>query len=144
DAQVLGLGAVPVEDARAPAGGAQAAGGPFPGFRAVLGGQLVLGHRGGASWVARSQTADARRAAGDDREGSSGQAMRSSSGAGPCFSSIRSSTASSMAPWWAGSPSSAPSPSCPRGLALVSPARQRADRAGAVEGGRHHAARLAR
>src|SRR4029453_19340986 len=98
DAQVLGVGAVPVEDGRDPAGGAQAAGGPFPGFRAVLGGQLVLGHRGGASWVVRSHTANARRLAGGDREGSSGQAIRSSSGARPRFSSIRSSAASSIAP----------------------------------------------
>src|SRR5215207_10555210 len=60
DAQVPGLGAVAVQHGRDPAGGPQAAGGPLPGVRAVLGGQLVLGHGGRASSERVGAHSDAR------------------------------------------------------------------------------------
>src|ERR671911_347843 len=60
DAQVLGAGAVAVQHGRGPAGGPPAAGGPLPGVRAVLGGQLVLGHGGRASSERVGAHSDAR------------------------------------------------------------------------------------
>ena len=103
DAQVLGLGAVAVEHGRDPAGSSQAAGGPFPASERFSAASLYSG-MGDEPPRTGLHTQRCPAWAGDDGEGSSGQAMRSSSGAGPCFSSIRSRTASSIGPWWAGSP----------------------------------------